>query len=330
MDSSGAFTVNEILLNGKITLTSTGTQNICIGTGQTDAGDDNVAIGVNAGAALATGGDDNVAIGTSALAANAVTTTAVAIGFEALKVSVGAGGLNRNTAVGYRAGVKVTDGLANTLIGSSSGLEITDGSFNVVIGLLGAQALVDGSNNITIGSSANVSASGASNQIAIGYGVTCTGNSDITVGYGTNTASLDLDGSDEAWAAASSDERFKENITTSTAGLSFVNDLRPITYNWKKKKDAPSDTIYYEEGSDEPCLGYSYGNTLHGFIAQEVKIAIDNHSEIKEGFKMWKQYDNGVQTVASGNLIPILTKAVQELSAKIDTMQEEINTLKQA
>ena len=43
---------------------------------------------------------------------------------------------------------------------------------------------------------------------------------------------------------------------------------------------------------------------------------------------MWRQYDNGVQTVADGNLIPILTKAVQELSAKLDTMQTEINNLK--
>ena len=27
--------------------------------------------------------------------------------------------------------------------------------------------------------------------------------------------------------------------------------------------------------------------TNHGFIAQEVKEAVDNHPELKDGFKMW-------------------------------------------
>tara|TARA_R110000824_G_scaffold55066_1_gene151677 strand:- start:44 stop:2050 length:2007 start_codon:yes stop_codon:yes gene_type:complete len=322
-------TIANIDLSGKIILASAGTQNVCIGTGNADAGENNISIGVNAGAALTTNGDENVAIGTSALLTNASTAFAVAIGFEALKVSVGQGGINNNVAIGYKAGVKINDGLANTIIGAAAGDEMTGADFNVVLGQNAAADLTTGNNNVVLGYLADVSTGAASGQIAIGYSVACTGNNDMTVGAGTNTASLDLNGSDTSWAAASSDERFKENITTSVAGLSFINDLRPVTYNWKKKKDAPSGTIYYEEGSDEPCLGHSYGNTLHGFIAQEVKAAIDNHSELKEGFKMWRQYDNGVQTVADGNLIPILTKAVQELSAKIDTMQTEINTLKE-
>ena len=49
-------------------------------------------------------------------------------------------------------------------------------------------------------------------------------------------AELDLNGSDTSWAA-SSDERLKENIQESTAGLSFINDLRPVTFDWKQKKD---------------------------------------------------------------------------------------------
>ena len=42
---------------------------------------------------------------------------------------------------------------------------------------------------------------------------------------------------------------------------------------------------------------------------------------------MWKQWDNGVLSIAHGALMPILTKAVQELSAKIDNMEERINNL---
>ena len=100
-----------------------------------------------------------------------------------------------------------------------------------------------------------------------------------------NHVTIDLNGSDTSWAAAS-DERLKENITTSTAGLSFIKDLRPVTFNWKKKKDVPSDiTTYYEEGSDERCIGF--GKTHHGFIAQEVKTVLDNHSEVKDGQHLW-------------------------------------------
>ena len=73
----------------------------------------------------------------------------------------------------------------------------------------------------------------------------------------------------------------------------------------------------------------SNGETNHGFIAQEVKTAIDAHSELKDGFKMWSSDPiDGRQRVAEGSLIPILTKAIQELSAKITTLEDEITKLK--
>ena len=181
-----------------------------------------------------------------------------------------------------------------------------------------------GSNNTIIGSQANVSASGATGQIAIGRDVDCTGDNKITVGIGANTATLDLDGSDTSWASASSDKRLKENIETSSAGLAFINDLNPVTYNWKKAKDVEPSMPQYNE-SEDPVLGHEYGEKLHGFIAQEVKEAIDSHAEIADGFKMWKMKDDGTQTVADGNLIPILVKAVQELSAKVTELEKKCN-----
>jgi hypothetical protein len=70
---------------------------------------------------------------------------------------------------------------------------------------------------------------------------------------------------------------------------------------------------------------YEYGRTNHGFIAQEVKAAMDNHPEIKEGFGMWKEKADGTQTVADGNLVPMLVTAVQELSAEVNTLQAQIS-----
>ena len=129
--------------------------------------------------------------------------------------------------------------------------------------------------------------------------------------------------------SAPSDERYKEEITTSTAGLSFINDLRPVTFKWKKEKDVPSDHRSYVEGSNKRVM-LSSGETNHGFIAQEVKTAIDAHSELKDGFKMWSSDSiDGRQRVAEGSLIPILTKAIQELSTKLTELEAEVTKLKE-
>ena len=64
----------------------------------------------------------------------------------------------------------------------------------------------------------------------------------------------------------------------------------------------------------------------HGFIAQEVKQVLDECNITT--FDIWNEDKNGKQGLASGLLVLPLTKAVQELSAKLDTMQTEINNLK--
>ena len=122
--------------------------------------------------------------------------------------------------------------------------------------------------------------------------------------------------------------------------MSFINDLRPVTFKWKKAKDIPSDHDSYiadgEDGCDDRVM-LSNGETNHGFIAQEVKAAIDAHSEIKDGFRMWaedyredadgnKIADNR-QRVAPSELIPILTKAIQELSAEVETLKTKVAAL---
>ena len=299
---------------------TTGHRNIAIGRdamGDTDSGsnaldsDDNIFIGLQAGGGAW---------------ANAKSEYNVVVGNYALDAQLN--GASSNICVGYGTGTAVIGGSGNIIAGHNAGNTVSSGSNNVLIGYQAGTdsvALSTGDNNICIGRNAHTSANSAANQYAIGQDVECTGNNTITIGVSSNTASLALDGSTTAWAAASSDERYKENIKTSTAGLSFLNDLRPVTYNWKKQKDVPSDMPSYEEGSDKPVLGHEYGTTLHGFIAQEVKSAIDSHNEIKEGFKMWKLRDDGVQTVADGNLVPILVKAVQELNAKVEELETKLN-----
>ena len=109
-----------------------------------------------------------------------------------------------------------------------------------------------------------------------------------------------------------SDERLKKNIQTLEKGLSAVNSLRPVSFNWI-------------DGFCEAEKG-----TLYGFIAQEAEIVDSNliqpfNSEgtsIKIG-----DVDNPDQeiedalTVNEKFIIPMLVKAIQELSAKVDALE---------
>ena len=102
-----------------------------------------------------------------------------------------------------------------------------------------------GNNNTLVGRETGVSAADAENQLVLGKGVV--GNQDNSFTFGVTTSdSLILAGGTSI--SAPSDERYKEEITTSTAGLSFINDLRPVTFKWKKEKDIPSDHRSFVEG----------------------------------------------------------------------------------
>ena len=88
--------------------------------------------------------------------------------------------------------------------------------------------------------------------------------------------------------------------------------------------DLPDTFVAYEENSTEV---FKSNKTQHGFIAQEVKAAIDADSGVKNGFNLWDERDDGSQEVAETALIPMLVKAIQELSAKNDALEARIVTL---
>ena len=104
----------------------------------------------------------------------------------------------------------------------------------------------------------------------------------------------------------------------------FINDLKPRTFKYKNKGELPETFKGYKKDSTEV---FKFSTTEHGFIAQEVKTAIDNHSEIKDGFKMWSERESGQQELAEAALIPILVKALQEADDKIDALITRIEAL---
>jgi len=108
-------------------------------------------------------------------------------------------------------------------------------------------------------------------------------------------------------------------------GLAFINDLRPVTYKWNAKNAVDSKLPQYDANSSDPV--YGSGKTYHGFIAQEIKEAIDKQKDIGDGYKMWTEDPDGTQQIAPSALIPMLVKSIQELKAELDAAKTRIATL---
>mgnify|MGYP003133812776 CR=1 FL=1 len=308
--------------------------------GNLTSGHGNVAVGHQALLEHTTGGY-NTAVGYQAMAdtgANDCPTSThnTAVGYECLggqwdtndcnyNTGVGAyvmdavmNGAEANTAMGYAAGSALTSGDGNTLFGYHAGSGIQGGGTNVMIGY---QAGVDsvtttsGSNNVLVGTNVRASGATVSNAICIGHDIFAAGN-DFTFGKASNTVSNDFD-TDNAWTQ-SSDVRKKRNIKDAKLGLDFINDLRPVTYQWKPNYDFPEDFPEYSKENN-----MNLDAVMHGMIAQEVKEAIDKSGV--ERFGGWKEDENGCQRLSKEMFVFPLIKAVQELTAKVEELESKLN-----
>ena len=234
-------------------------------------------------------------------------------------------GGNYNTVVGDEAGTAITTGDNNTAVGKSAGGAITTGTENTLLGSLAGDALTTGASNTIIGYNIAANAVAGVRQVAIGSNFTAGGDGTVRIGTQFGQATLTLDGADTSWSATS-DSRLKKDVADSTVGLNFIKSLRPVTFKWNAKNAVDNSLPQYNAESSDPV--YGEGKAHHGFIAQEVKAVIDAHSDVANGHNIWVEDPDGTQQVAPSALIPMLVKAVQELSATITTLQQEINTLK--
>ena len=103
-----------------------------------------------------------------------------------------------------------------------------------------------------------------------------------------------------------SDERIKEEIAPIESGLDVVEKLNPVTYRYKEdwSKDQSTQT---------------------GFIAQELLVAMEGKNYVDGVIQQGGS--EGYYSVAYQNIIPILTKAIQELKAELDTANTRLATL---
>jgi hypothetical protein len=329
--------------------TATDSYNVAVGYHSglnVTTGTNNTLIGAAAGDLL-TDADNNVAVGTGALGSDTLGNLSVAIGKDALGVQNFVSATNsNNTAVGYIAGGAITTGIQNTLIGSSAGDSLSDADFNVAVGFnaLGGDTL--GSRSTAIGYGALlaqnfVSATNADNT-AVGYdslgsastGQTntatgksslnslTTGSNNVAVGHesGAQGAMINIIGEDNraifgnnattnayvkvAWTVTS-DARDKTNINPIPHGLDFVQQLNPVSYNFKKSRE-----------DDTP-----HGGKRYGFLAQDI-LALEGDDNVI----IDNEYADNLKYQGE-SLVPVLVKAIKELSAKNDALEVRLAAL---
>jgi putative lipoic acid-binding regulatory protein len=115
---------------------------------------------------------------------------------------------------------------------------------------------------------------------------------------GVQCGSITQNGTSAVTYGSGSDYRLKENVKSLENGLSKVQKLNPVQFDWKES-----------------------GETNEGFIAHEVQeICKEAVSGQKDGEEM--------QGVDYGRITPLLVKAIQEQQEQIEALQSEINTLK--
>jgi hypothetical protein len=281
-------------------------------------GDGSVAIGVRSLACANTGGSygfPNTAVGFESLYNDTTGYDNTAIGFKAARtLSTGC----ENTVVGHKALYSSTYAYRNVAIGVSALYINTTGYNNTGVGHGVLSANVTGINLTAVGKSAGSNFTN-SYQIAVGANAVTT-----NVAYHTVWGAAANNVYNCVWVAWTnvSDCRDKVCIETipTNLGLPFVKRLNPVSFNWDTRQSYV-DRCKYEYGQKDGTLS---GSTKeYGIIAQEVEEVM-NELGVRFDALKHNEKDDAYRFTYEGLFAPII-KSIQELSDKIDDLEERIN-----
>jgi len=315
LDAVTSGDANTSIGNGALSGNTTGSNNIAIGKAAINAADaetHNLAIGLNALSGSVNGGEYNIAIGNYTLDALTSGDNNTAVGYNAgTAVTTG----SKNTMVGQMSGYDVADGAQNTLVGVEAGANVSSGNENTLVGERCGDVITTGSSNQMLGTNIDADAADGTNQITIGHNFVGPGDNYFAFGKASNIVS-NLFTSNANWSR-SSDRRKKRNIKDQKLGLDFINDLRTVTFQWKSSNEFPKE---WREYSEENNMDMDV--IMHGFIAQEVKEAMDKHGE--KDFGGWSENKDGMQNTSREMFVIPLIKAVQELSEEVKELKAKL------
>ena len=123
-------------------------------------------------------------------------------------------------------------------------------------------------------------------------------------------------------------------MVTSPLGLNFINSLRPVAYQWIEGgrqivlDDKGEPVVTGTDSNGKPIFqttSIAGKRTHYGLIAQEVKAALDTANV--GDFAGWVQDDltkpDSTQSISYEQFIAPLIKAVQELTARVATLESK-------
>lgn len=142
----------------------------------------------------------------------------------------------------------------------------------------------------------------------------CGGNNANFINVGT----VRINGTCSASAyVTASDLRVKNAILPISSGLNFLSKLNPISFYFNKIND--EDNILNNSTIENE------GKKKHfGFIAQELKQAMDEGEFKSKDYSIWNEDENSMQSISYVELVPLLVKAIQELSTKIEELESKL------
>lgn len=293
---------NIAIGEGAMEKNSIGSFNVAIGDEAlycNTSGECNIAIGAQA-LFNNTCGYRNVAIGKGSLVTNSIGGENNAIGYNALYSNTTG---NRNFAIGSFALYGMNGGSDNVGIGIGALRNTGAGSFNVAIGIH-AGCCTTGNCNTHLGNIAGASNLSGCNNVFLGndaQGPTASSCNTITLG----NSSISCIRAQVTTISALSDQRDKTNVVDLPLGLQFILDLRPVKFTWNMRD------------------GGKVGVDDTGFIAQEV-LSVEDKYNVSRYLDMVGRENPEKLEVKPAKLIPILVKAIQELSDKVDLLESKL------
>lgn len=156
-------------------------------------------------------------------------------------------------------------------------------------------------------------------------------NGYLLVGYTSSNGAYKLQVNSQIFATSStvatSDQRYKENVVPLSGSLDLVSQLNPVQFSWK----------------EHPVHKFDRTQPTVGFLAQEVQTVLADtpyvnsivksnictiQEEIKddEGNVITPAVTEEFLGIAEGNMIALLTKAIQELKAELDALKAQVGT----
>jgi len=216
------------------------------------------------------------------------------------------------TAVGYRAG-KDCDADYNTFFGAEAGVDVT-GELNTAIGYQSLYSCTTGEYNTAVGAYALSNLVSYSNCTGLGSDSAVTANNQVQLGDSTTTT--------YAYGAVQnrSDARDKADVRDTVLGLDFVKTLRPVDFRWDYREDYNWSE---KDGSKKRSRFH------HGLIAQEVAVAC-SFMNVEFGGLQDHSISGGKDVMSIGyeELIAPMIKAIQELTVKVESLENQLSNLK--